>query len=351
MNLEAEFLNRIALLFSSIGIILGLFFSILLLTKKNKNLKTNFFLSVYLLAFSLRTGKALFHNYYVITDAVLTLFLSLFLLIGPSLWFYTKCLCKEGDSVKSIDYLLHYSSFFLVILLSLFIPNNGITDLSIFYFALFLHGLVYCCYTFYWLIKVSKSQKDQRINTWLLTLICATTLMFLNAILIHFDVVSFYPSSTFLFTFNIIVLTIVGSNNLGLFEDEKKKYFNSTLDVTKASQHFNLLNELMKKDKLFLDPELTLVKLAQRINVSPKELSQIINQIENKNYSQYIAKYRIEEAMKYLKNPKYTNYKIATIAFESGFNSISSFNVAFKKIANCTAIDYRESNIQKSTSD
>ena len=113
MNFEAEFLNRIELLISSIGIILGLFFSLILLTKKNKNLKTNFFLSVYLLAFSLRTGKALFHNYYVINDSILAIFLGMFLLIGPSLWFYSKCLKKDGDSLKNTDYLLHYISFFL----------------------------------------------------------------------------------------------------------------------------------------------------------------------------------------------------------------------------------------------
>jgi AraC-like DNA-binding protein len=346
MNLETEFLNRVELLFSSIGIILGLFFCLLLLTKKSKNLKTNFFLSLYLLAFSLRTGKALFHNYYALNDTIITLFLGLFLLIGPSLWFYSKCLNKEGDSLKRSDYFLHFSPFFLVELLCLFFLNNGVTNLRIFYFSFFVHGLVYCFYILFWLLKISKTQKNKEIYTWIIALICATILMCINAILIHFDVVSFYPSSTFLFSFIIIVLIIIGSRNLWLFEEEKEKYFNSTLDIQKANEHFNLLNQLMDKDKLFLDPELTLIKLAERVSVSPKQLSQIINQIENTNYSQYIAKYRVEEAMKYLSDPKYSQYKIAAIAYDSGFNSISSFNVAFKKIANCTAIDYRESNIK-----
>lgn len=343
MNFQTEFLNRIELLISSIGIVLGLFFSLILLTKKNKNLKTNFFLSIYLLAFSLRTGKALFHNYYIITETILSIFLGLFLVIGPSLWFYAKCLKKESESIKTSDYIVHYTSFFLVILLCLFFPNNNITNLRAFYFVLFVHGLIYCLCTLIWLLKFSTSKKNVTVNTWLISLICATTLMFINAVLIHFDIVSFYPSSTFLFSFIIIALTIIGSRNFSLFEDEKEKYSNSTLDIKKANEHFNQLNELMKKEKLFLDPELTLVKLAYKVCVTPKQLSQIINQIENENYSQYIAKYRIEEAMRCLKDSKYSNYKIAAIAYESGFNSISSFNVAFKKATSTTALEYRES--------
>jgi AraC-like DNA-binding protein len=355
MNFEPEFFNRFELLISSIGVVLGFFFGIILLAKTSKNSKANLFLAVYLLTFSLRTGKALFHNYYAINDSILTLFLGLFLLIGPSLWFYVKLLYKNSDSLKRIDCYIHYTPFFLVMIFSVFIPNNGITDLRAFYLLLFLHGLIYCFYSFYWLLKHPNfrddSQKNVKIKKWLISFILATTLMFVHAILIFFDVVSFYPSSSFLFSFIIISLAILGYKNLWLFEDEKKKYTNSTLDNKKASEYSKQLNQFMENDKLFLDSELTLVKLAERMNISSKQLSQIINQIENTNYSQYIAKYRIEQAKKYLTNPYYHNYKIAAIAFESGFNSISSFNITFKNLTNTTPIDYRESYTKKSELD
>lgn len=355
MNFEPEFFNRFELLISSIGVVLGFFFGIILLAKTSKTSKANLFLAVYLLTFSLRTGKALFHNYYVINDSILTLFLGLFLLIGPSLWFYVNHLYKNSDSLKRIDCYLHYTPFFLVMIFSVFVPNNGITNLRVFYLFLFLHGLIYCFYSFYWLLRHPSfhdaSQKNVKIKKWLLAFILATTLMFIHAILIFFDVVSFYPSSSFLFSFIIISLAILGYKNLWLFEDEKKKYADSTLDNKKASEYSKQLNQFMENDKLFLDPELTLVKLAERMNISSKQLSQIINQIENTNYSQYIAKYRVEQAEKYLKNPDYHNYKIAAIAFESGFNSISSFNITFKNLTNTTPIDYRESYIKKSELD
>jgi AraC-like DNA-binding protein len=355
MNFEPGFFSRFELLISSIGVVLGFFFGIILLAKTSKNSKANFFLSVYLLAFSIRAGKALFHNYYEINDSILALFLGLFLLIGPSLWFYVKHLYKNSDSLKRIDYHLHYTPFFLVMVFSVFIPNNSVTNSRVFYFGLFLHGLIYCFYSLYWLLQAPNVHdvlsKQLKIKKWLIAFILCTTLMFIDALLIFFDLVPFYPGSTFLFSFIIIFLAILGSTNLWLFEDEKKKYSTSTLDNKKAGEYSNQLNQFMENDKLFLDPELTLVKLAERMNISSKQLSQIINQIENTNYSQYIAKYRVEEAKKKLKTPDFYNYKIATIAFESGFNSISSFNDTFKKLTNTTAIDYRESFIKKSELD
>lgn len=352
MNFEPGFFSRFELLISSIGVILGFFFGIILLAKTSKNSKANLFLAVYLLTLSLRTGKALFHNYYAISDSILTLFLGLFLLLGPCLWFYVKLLYNNNASLKRIDCYRHYAPFFLVMILTVFVPNNGITNLGNFYLFLFIHGLIYCCYSFYWLLKHPNfhdvSQKNVKIKNWLIAFIVATTLIFIHAILVFFDVVSFYPSSAFLFSFIIISLAILGCQNLWIFEDEKKKYTNSTLDNTKASEYYKQLNQFMENDKLFLDPELTLVKLAKRMNISSKQLSQIINQIENTNYSQYIAKYRVEQAETYLKNPDYQNYKIAAIAFESGFNSISSFNITFKNLTNTTPIDYRESYIEKS---
>ncbi|WP_300978691.1 AraC family transcriptional regulator [Flavobacterium sp.] len=351
MNFETEFFNRFELLISSIGIVLGFFFGIILSTKTNKNSKANLFLAIYLLTFSLRTGKALFHNYYAINDRILTLFLGLFLLIGPSLWFYVKLLYTSNNSLKKINYFLHYAPFVLVTFFSLFISNDSIANLRAFYFILFLHGLIYCFYTFYWLLTNPSfheiSQKNIKIKKWLIAFILATTLMFIHAILIFFDILSFYPSSTYLFSFIIVSLAILGNNNLWIFDVEKKKYTNSTLDDKKASEYSKQLKQFMEIDKLFLDPELTLVKLADRMNISSKQLSQIINQIENTNYSQYIAKYRIEQAKKKLTNPNYHNYKIAAIAFESGFNSISSFNITFKNLTNTTPLEYRESYSKK----
>nr|WP_275126029.1 helix-turn-helix domain-containing protein [Zhouia amylolytica] len=79
------------------------------------------------------------------------------------------------------------------------------------------------------------------------------------------------------------------------------------------------------------------------MKITSKQLSQLINQTADKNYSLYISELRVQEAIALMKNEKYKDYKIAAIAYESGFNSISSFNAVFKKITGQTPVAYRNS--------
>jgi AraC-like DNA-binding protein len=52
--------------------------------------------------------------------------------------------------------------------------------------------------------------------------------------------------------------------------------------------------------------------------------------------------FRIEEAKRLLHQEEFKNQTIASIAFEVGFNSISSFNTAFKKATGETPMAYRQ---------
>jgi len=178
-------------------------------------------------------------------------------------------------------------------------------------------------------------------------MVFATIIFFVNSILILLDIVPYYPSGAYLFSFFMLFFVIWAPENLWIFEKETKKYFNSNLNTDEGDMYMKKLNSLMEKDKVFLNPELTLTKLSTIMGIPSKQLSQVINQIENKNYSEYIAIYRVEEAKKLLRSKKYKDYKIAAIAYESGFNSISSFNMAFKKQTNTTAIKYRDSSIKE----
>ncbi|PKP08601.1 MAG: hypothetical protein CVU08_15000 [Bacteroidetes bacterium HGW-Bacteroidetes-3] len=342
MNPTPEFFNRLELIISSIGVILGFLFGFFLILKKNKNSKTNLFLAIYLLGYSLRIGKSLLHNYYSINTVILTIFLGVILVIGPSLLFYSKLLYQTNYSIKKSKYYLHYTPFLGVICFSWIIPNNGEPSSRFFYFGLFFHGLAYSFFTLFWILKYRPLNKEVKIKRWLISLTLVTILMFANSILIFFNVVPFYPSSAFLFSFVVLFLSIWALKNTWLFKVENEKYSNSNLSNDKATKYMMQLNKLMENEKLFLNPELTLTKLSIVIGISSKQLSQIINQIENINYSQYVAMYRIEEAKRLLILPEYKHYKISTVAYESGFNNISSFNAAFKKISNTTAIEYRK---------
>ncbi|MDT4895889.1 MAG: hypothetical protein QOH25_966 [Acidobacteriota bacterium] len=121
-----------------------------------------------------------------------------------------------------------------------------------------------------------------------------------------------------------------------------KKYEKSTLTKDRADRYVRRLVETMEKEKLYLDSELTLQKLAQRLSIHPHHLSQIINERLNQNFFDFINSYRVEEAKKRLIDPSEKHFSIIAIAGEVGFNSKSAFNSVFKKYVNMTPSEWRK---------
>jgi len=121
-----------------------------------------------------------------------------------------------------------------------------------------------------------------------------------------------------------------------------KKYEKSTLTPERADRYVRRLVETMEKEKLYLDSDLTLQKLAQRVSIHPHHLSQIINERLNQNFFDFINSYRVEEAKKRLIDPSEKHFSIIAIAGEVGFNSKSAFNSVFKKYVNMTPSEWRK---------
>lgn len=340
MAVNPEVIKHIELLIGSIGVILGLFFGTFLLIKKKQLHKANLFLSIYLLALSLRVGKSLFYNYFSIPPILGNLFFNLLLAVGPSLWFYAIFLNNPDSRINKKEILLHYS--FVPVFISFYwiLPTDSTLSWELVYLGRVIHILCYC---FLILYRIQKSKSvSQRIRKWLFVLVSVTIVIALMHLFVYLKIAP-YIATIFVYTGEILFLSIYAFKNLSLFTPEFEKYSNSSLSNEKAVVFKKKLDTLMQKDKLFLDPELTLDKLSSRMGISSKQLSQAINQVQNENYSQYITKYRVEESKRLLRDPKYANYKIAAIAYDSGFNSISSFNASFKKLTNTTAIKYRQS--------
>jgi AraC-like DNA-binding protein len=129
-------------------------------------------------------------------------------------------------------------------------------------------------------------------------------------------------------------------------EKQKKefRYSTSNLSDKKAKEINILLIEKLDHSDLYLEADLTLHKLAKSIGVKPNNLSQVINQIHNRNFNEFINLYRLEESKKLLAE---TYLKIEAVAFDSGFNSLSTFNTFFKKEMGITPSNYRKEQINK----
>lgn len=102
------------------------------------------------------------------------------------------------------------------------------------------------------------------------------------------------------------------------------------------------VHELVTKDKIYKDMELTLDALAKRMNVNRNYLSKAINKTTNKNFNTYINEYRVKEAIKILSSKKADLMSIDAIAFDSGFNNRTSFYQSFKKITGLSPSDFRD---------
>ena len=102
------------------------------------------------------------------------------------------------------------------------------------------------------------------------------------------------------------------------------------------------LSELMKLQKPYLDSELNLIKLSELINMTPHHLSYVINTGFNENFFSFINTYRVEKAKELLVKKEMNKLSMLGIAFESGFNSKTSFNTTFKKITGQTPSDFKK---------
>jgi AraC-like DNA-binding protein len=100
----------------------------------------------------------------------------------------------------------------------------------------------------------------------------------------------------------------------------------------------------IENNNRFLDPLFSIEILASETQMSIHKISQALQLHTNHNFNDYVNKLRVEKAKKYLIAREYSDYTIASIGLECGFNSKSTFYRAFSKYANTTPTNYREEN-------
>jgi TolB-like protein/AraC-like DNA-binding protein len=103
-----------------------------------------------------------------------------------------------------------------------------------------------------------------------------------------------------------------------------------------SKKYLNAISDLWKNDELFLDPDLCLKTLAERINLHPNKLSWLLNEHIGQNFNEYINTFRIEAFKKKSVDSSNNHLTLIGLAFECGFNSKSVFNAFFKKIEGTT---------------
>ncbi len=129
---------------------------------------------------------------------------------------------------------------------------------------------------------------------------------------------------------------------------KKRKKYQSTINPLFADECIRKLDQLMRVEKVYRDDTLSLPNLADKLSISPHQLSQLLNEKIERSFSDYINYHRIEAARKILTSPEGAAKKITTIANDVGFNTMTAFYNAFKKHTTMTPNHYRQKFGQKS---
>ncbi|MFP2995593.1 GAF domain-containing protein [Spongiivirga sp. MCCC 1A20706] len=112
--------------------------------------------------------------------------------------------------------------------------------------------------------------------------------------------------------------------------------------LTRANEYFKRLEQLMKVDKIYQNPNLNLSSTADLLGISACYLSSLINSVIEGSFIDYVNGYRINDVKNNLHSPRFEHYNILSVGLEAGFNSKSTFYNAFKKHTGMSPSDYRD---------
>ncbi|MDB5134569.1 MAG: macrolide transporter ATP-binding/permease protein, partial [Mucilaginibacter sp.] len=101
------------------------------------------------------------------------------------------------------------------------------------------------------------------------------------------------------------------------------------------------LKKVVKANLHYQDPELSLSSLAEKLGLTIHELSRIINTVLKKSFNDFINEYRVADVVQKMQDPANDHITLLGIAYESGFNSQSTFNRIFRQMTGKSPLEYK----------
>jgi len=296
---------------------------------------------------------------------------SFFLLYGPIIYLYAQGVMYR-DFKLSVRNLLHLIPFLLLSMSILssrnltpgtseeIIENNLPWQLYSIGALMFAHIFIYLGLTYrsLWkyrkIIKNKYSQIDQINLDWLSFSLNTFGLITFVSLIHNFIalaenrtmfMVTLILLLIFIFYFvNRVILKALHQPEIfaGITQNETSKYPGSNLTPGQIEAYKKQLLALLSSEKPFLNPQVSLPDLSEKLSVSTKHLSQVINQSFNKSFFDFINAYRIQEVQQILKESRDEKMTVLEAMYQAGFNSKSSFNTAFKKETGQTPSEFRK---------
>jgi len=123
---------------------------------------------------------------------------------------------------------------------------------------------------------------------------------------------------------------------------DETRYKRSMVKNIDTSAVIERIKQLMERENRYLDEHLSLQTLSSMLDITPHQLSEILNVKLNTNFRSFINTYRIEAAQKMLLEDE--NISILQAALNCGFNTKNTFNTAFHALEGMTPTEFIEKN-------
>ena len=110
-----------------------------------------------------------------------------------------------------------------------------------------------------------------------------------------------------------------------------EKYSSSSLKGVEEVKLYFRLRSIVEREKLYLNPNLSLKEVADKIATNTKYLSQVVNHHAGCNFQHFINSYRVEEAKKKIVSNDFRHLTLYGIALQCGFKNKSTFYKVFQR--------------------
>ncbi|MEA3463111.1 MAG: AraC family transcriptional regulator [Bacteroidota bacterium] len=301
---------------------------------------------------------------------------------GPLLLLYAKFITTERPQWNP-RYLWHFAPFFIFLIASLIFINERVMHGTegflvkdrfipfriIYAFSFFMSISAYSVATFVIIHRHQKrlkqllSYSSEKITLrWLLglsiTFYTGYVIMFIFGgidIMVGFMPFDPYELSFISLTLLSFLFSVFGFHQPGIFEEvvrpqdhmelieietDPKKYQRSGLKEEDVADLVNKIKKYMVIEKPYLNRELTIYDLSDHLKISRHILSEVINEHMGMNFYTLVNEYRVKEVKERMKSEDLKHLTILAIAYDSGFNSKSSFNTIFKEKTGQTPSEY-----------
>ncbi len=256
--------------------------------------------------------------------------------IGPLLLLYVQALLKE-NFVLTPKHYLHFIPTLLLWPVAFFI--KGVLMFQVYQFTVY-QILVYTCVAFVFVKRTAEKGESTPAFAWLKEVFAATTLLW-TIFMIQLDAKNevLYTSVSLLAAAVFYAISLRAAFRRDVFYPmvKRKRKANGTGD-----QLLPVIEAKLKEEKLYLDSLLTVNKLAYAVKLPAYQVSAAINEEAKMGFPEFLNQLRVQDAQVKLTAKEYKHLSIEAIAYDSGFNSLSAFYNAFKKINGITPAKFRQ---------